>query len=197
MAAAFYGTGFKSTGLTAGLNTSDSDPDATFLLQPFDGANALAVLSSTWGTNSDGTLTLTTPAAYESLALFLSAGSAWGNISYAVNYTDSTATTGTIWLGDYDWCGNSPYAAMCEGRISRVDGAWQQPDAYGAKIYQVNLEGIDSSKTVSGIYCGNVESGWTAVGVFAVSGAQVPEPGTIALLATAAGLLVLSSRKRK
>jgi hypothetical protein len=186
-------------GLTAGLNASVSDPDATFVLQPFDGPNALAVLSSTWGTNPNGTLTLTTPAAYESLALYLSVGSAWGEMSYAVNYTDGTATPGTIWLGDYDWCGSSPYATMCDHRVSRDNGIWLSPDtSNGAKIYQVNLSGIDSSKTVSSIYCGDITNGWTAVGVFAVSGAQVPEPGSIILLAAAvAGLLVFSSRKRK
>ena len=67
----------------------------------------------------------------------------------------------------------------------------------GTKIYELDITGIDTSKSISSITFSGM-TGYTTAGIFALSGAPVPEPGTISLLSAGViGLLAYAWRRRK
>lgn len=74
-------------GLASGTHSSLTG-NGTFELQPFSGLNAIGLD----GANSSATLTLTTPAAYKSIAFY--GASSYGNktIDVTLNFSDATST---------------------------------------------------------------------------------------------------------
>jgi hypothetical protein len=173
---AFYQSGLPGT--SYGLPVSGvflSAVDGTqFQFQPYTNNNAL-VLNSDTGISS-GTLTLATPAVYQSIAILANSGSAdsTGTASLTLNFSD-----GTSFLTTYhapDWFYINPYALAGVDRINLSSGGTEGgPD--NPRFYQstINLAALlgTSNKPLASLVLGQDPSA-RSTAIYAVSGLLAP-----------------------
>jgi hypothetical protein len=179
----------------------------TFQLQPYSGPNALRILSAT-GT---GTLTLVTPGSYASVAILASSGSGGGPAGKAIlNFVGGATASITYHAEDWNQNGTpkGPAAIGALGRNENV-GAAGTSFTYGNPVpfamYETDFDlfalglntAILQSITFNGV--AGTGSGAAAVtGIFAISGAPVPEPSTLILCGLGGlGLLGFAWRRPK
>ncbi len=173
---AFYQSGLPGT--SYGLPVSGgflSAVDGTqFQFQPYTSNNAL-ILSSDTGLSS-GTLTLSTPEVYQSIAILANSGSAdsVGTAPLTLNFTDGTSFQTTYHAPD--WFNNTPYALAGVDRINLSSGATDGgPD--NPRFYQstINLSALlgTSNKPLASLVLGRDESA-NSTAIYAVSGLLAP-----------------------
>lgn len=184
-------TSAPTTGLPMGqVVTSQSDPNTTLIFPTVSGSspNALLIDSS-----NSGTLTLSTPAEYSTLALFGSTGSGTNTVSYTLHFAGGSTQTGTVTFPD--WFGNSPVAYDANGRIN--GSGYDSVNSGNPNVYEEQLTSfVDPHLALDSISLSTSGGGHT--GIFALSGTpvSVPEPNSLVLLGAGAMGCFLANRRR-
>jgi len=185
---AFYQKGLagKANGLPlTGVFESAWD-GALFQLQPYTGNNAL-VLSSETGL-SQGTLTLSTPALYNSISILAHSANGGGTPSLTLNFAD-----GSSFVTNYNalnWFGNLGFALQGFDDINLTSGATQgaptDPRFYQTTLDLIAIFGATNKPLSSLTFAQAAAAGATAVyAVSGVRGAQTNGPFTLASVTNA------------
>jgi hypothetical protein len=181
----------SSQGLpVSGSFTSTYNPSTTFQFQPYTDTNNVV--------NNSGTVTLTSPAKFDSLAFLTSAQGAGGE-SFSATLHFSDASTTVLTGSDPDWTFSGGNEALTnEGLVNR-GGSWS--GFYSGNLHMFEhdytLSPADQAKTLLSIDF-NLTGGQFE-DLFAVSGqAIVPEPGSLVALIglCGMGLIGLVLRRR-
>ena len=201
MGTSLYGQGVlgdATRGLVDGVYTSNCNSNTTFQLQAFNSNNALYLDHDA---HTTGTLTLTSPKAFNQLAFFSTGGSS--QVQYTIHYADTTTTVNAFYVTDW-FAGGSSIAENAKGRVYWDGSAWAAEPATegltgsGASIYQTTITGVDSTKSITSIEFAMIDSGTKKAAVFALSGHAVPEPCSLLMLISGSlGLLVYAWKNRK
>jgi hypothetical protein len=197
----YYTVGFNTGSPTSGLPTasfvSAADATTTFQLQSPASNNVLWLQQAGSGATS-GTLNLSTPGSYSSLAFLLTGFNGSQPGTYSLNFSSGLPTTGSFTaLDNFNQAG---FAISGFGRVSRSDGLFDAVGSTNPRLYQVTvtLTSGDAARTLTSITFNNAETSGTVfhdIGVFGVSGAPVPEPASMVVLG--AGALALLRRRKK
>ena len=215
-----YESGLNGSPAGTGLPTSHEftssfDSSTGFQFQKYTNTNNMLGLSTAIGTT--GTLTLTTPTSFDSLAILALSTNAASNSTGAVTLNFAGGITATTDYGAPDWFsyssgtttdGNSYGPAINNlGRIDVVDSSFSGPginggngpDMYQTTLNLASLNGQNYTGDVLDSLTFTQAPSTTTTGIFAVSGssaAAVPDPATLGLVAAGGlGLLLLKRRK--
>jgi hypothetical protein len=186
----WYETGLPGGGSgglpAAGVFTSAADPATQFLLASYTGPNALMLDQA----HNSGTLDFVSPGVYTSLS-FLTAsalGSATSPVlALTIHFADGTPSLTGLSIVSPDWFDQGPAAFVAGGRVNVGTGAFDSVGADNPRIYQENilLPSDAAGHAISSVtfdWSGGTTATHTAI--FAISGAPVPEPTSVALLGT-------------
>ncbi len=193
----WYGLGQNTvaptTGLPIGVTTSIGDPTTTFELAPFGSGNIPsddAVLIDSKHTT--GGLTLPSPAAYSSLALF-AASAGTGNVGdpmeYSLNFSDGSTQTGSLTVNDWFTNTNSSTTSVetvaygAGGRIVQTGGYYNVTSpGNNPSLYELSIP-VTSTMALLDSVSFTYSSGSGHTAILAISGAAlVPEPCFVALM---------------
>ena len=196
----FYQAGLP--GATRGLPASGSftslvDGTTVFQFQPYNGNNVLQLSAST---SSFGTLTFTTPGIYSSLSILAAAansGTSQGNL--VIHFADASVSP-TLQFNNSDWFFQPSPAIMGFGRINLGGTSAEDNGASAPELYQTTLNlaalGLNTKPIVSISFTDLSSDPRESTGIFAISGALVPEPGSFALVITGAAFLSVLRRRK-
>ncbi len=190
-----------NTGLPASGSTfvSQADPNHTFSLQSYTADNALLLDSA----SPTGTLTFATPQALAAVSFLTATGggdNGAGPFGVTVNYADGAASTTIPYdVISPDWFFNGPVAYDASGRAYPDPTGGTGFDNVGngqPNLYQVDLTLPDSTDPIASLTLNydDADTG-SQVAIFGLSGAAVPEPASVGLLA-AATVGLLARRRR-
>ena len=194
------------------VNSALTDPctgtNTQFQLQHYNGNNELKLGSPAV---SGQTLTLSTPAGYDNLAILAASGNIGGDCTSTFTLTFSDGSTSRpITYDPYDWGGGTSQKVFAEGLVRSPSGTEpasspQSISSASYNMYETDIDltaltssdgALDSAKYIQSITFAEPSSG--RIGVFAVSGVQntsaadpLPEPSTVSLMAVAAVPLLL------
>ncbi len=180
---AFFQVGMASAG---GLPVNGSIKSATntatlFLLQPATSTNALGL-----NPGQSGTISLTSPGSFSTLALFVNSSNGSSSFNVTLNYSNSTSTTFSGQSAS-DWFGGANSAIGSLGRYLLNTGTFDTGSATGGNpnIYQVSLSlsTADQAKTLTSITIADTTA-TTANSLFAlwgVSGISATAPTSLTL----------------
>jgi hypothetical protein len=191
----WYQTGLvaasPTTGLPTGTTQSSATGNGTFALASASGPNALLLNNAT----PTGTLTLTSPVPLNQVAFYDATGNGNGTINYLIHFVGGATEGGSFTSGD--WFNNSPTALNANGRINNtVNGTTDNVNAGNPRIYEHLFGVANTSAAVQSIdFTRAAANGNTSI--LAVSGAQVPEPGSIAALGVAATASLIRRRRTR
>jgi hypothetical protein len=184
-ATVYYEQGFNPTnatsGLKGGLMQSTTTSDLWFQLQSFTSDNAIY---------KGGTLTLTTAAAYDRIALIGATGNGTGNLTVTFKYTTGGDSvfypSGGI---EQDWFNGSEIAYTANGRVSTVNGEFTFVDSENPRLYE-SIFDIDQTRLLQSVVItdNNAASTDPRPVVMAISGEAIPEPASIAMLSVVSAL---------
>jgi PEP-CTERM motif len=197
--------GFYEAGLPSGTRglpssrtfTSLVDGTTVFQFRPYNGNNALQLSAST---SSFGTLTFATPGIYSSLSILAAAansGASMGNL--VIHFADASVSP-VLQFNNSDWFFQPNPAIMGFGRqdlgsTTPEDNGASYPELYPTTLNLAAL-GLNTKPIVSIDFTDLSSDPRESTGIFALSGTLVPEPGSMALLATGAVLLTLLRRRK-
>ena len=189
----FYQSGLAATNLTggmaaeglpqSGLFTSRVDNKTTFQFGPYDGSNVLYLTSS----QTTGTLTLNTPAAYKSLSVLAASAEGGGNGSLVIHFADNSASTAIAFnASNYFTTNSTPSAAAITQFGIEETGDYNEFYVFEYPYYYPNLYQTSINLQALGLHTKPITSvtftmpaganAATATGVFALSGAESPFP---------------------
>lgn len=148
----------------------------TFQLGPYGGRNVL-LLGNTYP--SSGTLILSSPQSFNSLAILASSANGGGNGSYILNFTNGTSSR-LLYDNAQDWYGTITNVALQgigrlklgQATLSTENPGWNNPNLYQTTL---NLAALGLNLPVASITFFKPSGGSTmSSGVFAISGAVMP-----------------------
>ncbi len=208
----YTGTGLVSvedTGpfVSAWQDTNNSN-QTEFQFQPYTGNNVLELGNAA---SPGQTLTLTTPAGYNNLAILAASGNIGGDATstFTLTFSDGSTTSAPITYDPYDWGGgNSQKVFTGLARMQWSNGSNPTISSASYNMYETDINlttltssngALDSAKYIKSITFAEPTGG--RIGVFAISGVQntsatdpLPEPSTVSLLAAAAVPLLFRRR---
>jgi autotransporter-associated beta strand protein len=167
----FYetGTGGQNTsGLpSSGRFVSANNPAVTYQLQGFTGNNVLLLGNA----NQTGTLTLSSPAKFQSLSFLTVGGSGSPTYSFTLNFQEGGSTTVTGFTAP-DWFNGANPVIVLNGRLNRNNGTFDSLGSGNPRMYNQDytLSAVDQGKTVTSIdftYTGGTGS---TLDIFGLSG---------------------------
>jgi Concanavalin A-like lectin/glucanases superfamily/Putative Ig domain len=158
---------------SSGTVLSQAD-GTTFQLGPYGGNNAL-LLGSPYPTV--GTLTFTTPQAYNSLAILATSANGGGNGTFVLHFSNG-ANSATYALNAQDWYNTTTNVALQgfgrlrlgQSTLSTEDAGWSNPNLYQTTL---NLAALGSNQPIASITFTKPGSSGSS-GIFAISGATMP-----------------------
>jgi hypothetical protein len=141
---------------------------------------------------TNGTLTVTTPAAYTGISLLASAANGAVVLDYTLHFSDGTTETGTVTAPD--WFGGTAVAITANGRVVALSGAFQNVASGNPRLYSVDIPVTNTSKVLNSIELGFNSGGANGrVGVIAVSAASGGEFTPIAVTGFTQDMVVEST----
>lgn len=118
---------------------------------------------------TNGTLTLTAPAALSAISLLTASGNSAVTLNYTLRFTDQTTETGTV--TSPDWFGGSPTAVNASGRVNASSGAYQNVGSADPRLYAIDIPIAASGKTLQSIeFTFGTGAANAHTAIFAVSG---------------------------
>jgi hypothetical protein len=191
-----YNTGAPLTGLPAsgGTFTSQADSRHIFTMGNYSSNNA-ALLSPTATTD---TITFANPSAFYALSFLTATGNGTAAFDLTINYADGAPSTYIPYdVVSPDWFFQGPAAFIANGRAYPGTGATTYDNVNNGEpnLYQLDVLMPDTTDPISSVTL-NYDATAGNLAVFAVSGAAVPEPTTLGLLA-ASTLALLGRRRRR
>jgi len=190
---AFYQSGLsgKSYGLPASGAFKSVIDGSQFQFQPYTASNSLVLSSETGLTN--GTLTLTSPAVYNSICVIANSANATSTSvgSLSLNFADGTSLVSSYHA--FDWFSNPGYALQQVERISLSSGATQGASTGDPRFYQTTLDIVAlvgaTNKPLASVTFGK-PSGVGATGIYALSGVRGNQAGGTYTLPTVTNTFV-------
>lgn len=176
----------SSQGLpSSGSFASQANAGVTFQFQPYDGNNAVV---------QSGTVTLTNPGKFNSLAFLVSAQGSGSTWNATLNFSDNTSTVLST-QADPDWTQTGLNAIDNMGLFPR-SGSWA--GAYSGNLHMFEhdflLSATDQAKTLTSISFNKISGNMV---LFAVSGIAVPEPSSLSLMGLVGMAIVRLARGRR
>jgi|GEM_PF-3027007 gliding motility-associated-like protein len=180
--------GFTPSGIY-GLPTNGllSSPDRSYQFSPFNGNNALYLL-----TDESGSLSLTNPALYTNLSLLVLATEGSATISVTFNFSDGSVQQSTKNVPDWFNQSTSPFNGY--GRVKRIDGPFLSGVHYegaenGRPIFTTLDFELPCEKTLQSISIFNSSPGVPAGSsfrafVFAASGTKITTSPQVSIVAS-------------
>ena len=198
----YFTLGWDAAAPSAGLPTasfvSAANASTTFLLAAPQGDNLLWLQQSGSGATS-GSLSLSTPGAFTTLAFLVTGFNGSQPTGYSLNFAAGSPTLGSF--SSLDNFNNAGYAIDGFGRVSRGDGVFDSVGGTNPRLYEIDmtLSAADQLRTLDSVTFTNNETSGTSfhdVGVFGISGAvAAPEPASLCALGL--GLAALARRKQR
>ncbi len=168
----FYQQGYSNNGVAYANGLPDSGSFISsaghgFQLAPFNANNDLRL-----DTLQSGTLTFNTPyqTVYDSLFVLISGASGGPQVSYTINFSDATTSTGEIFADDWFCVNCTPYALRNLGRVDRFTGALDGSNQFAIREYGIYLTGTDATKPIVSISFTNVTGAASAANIFGITG---------------------------
>lgn len=166
----WFERGFDVTRPTIGIPvagstfTAESDPNRSFKMPPSytDANNALLIYSQL----TNGTLAVTTPAAFTTLTVLSTVAGGNTTINFRVNYAGGGTQDGT--LGILDWFNQTPIAVTARGRTSLNDGRINDSYSSNPRLTYGDIVLTDPVNAVTSIDF--LSTSGNRVAIFAVSG---------------------------
>lgn len=194
---AFYEHGLAGTtnGLPASGSFSSALDGTLFQFQPYAGNNALLMSADTGITQ--GTLTLSSPASYNSLSILANSGTGGGTPAITLNFADgSTFTTN---YNAPDWFSSNPgFALQGFDRINLTNGVTQgaptDPRMYQTTIDLVSVFGA-TNKILSSVTFSKAAAA-AATAIYALSGIAAGQTGGGSAVASVANAPATSIQTR-
>jgi len=198
--------GFYEAGLSGGTRglpssrtfTSLVDGTTVFQFQPYKAANNALQLSAS--TSNSGTLTFATPGIYSSISILAAAansGASSGNL--VIHFADASLSP-TLQFNNSDWFFQPNPAIQGFGRQDLGSTTPEDNGASFPELYPTTLNlaalGLNIKPIVSIDFLDLASDPRESTGIFALSGTLVPEPGSMALVATGAALLAVLRRRK-
>ncbi|MDB6022122.1 MAG: hypothetical protein JWQ04_1979 [Pedosphaera sp.] len=164
-----YNTGALGTGLPAAGSTftDASSPNHSFKMASSYSANNVLLVDAT----HSGTLTPTTPAAYNALSFLAAAANGPIIIDYTVHHADTSTESGTIAVSD--WFGSQTAALNANGRVDVQSGAFDSVSTGNPRLYSFDITLANASSPVTSVdlsYDANTVNGAAEGAIFAMSG---------------------------
>ena len=177
---AYYQSGLagKSFGLPASGAFKSVMDGALFQFQPYTTNNALVLSSDTGLTN--GTLTLTVPAVYNSLAIIANSANATSSSAGALTLHFADGSTVVLTYNAPDWFSNPGFALQGFERINLANGATQGASTSDPRFYETPLDIVAlvgaANQPLAAITFGK-PAGVGATAIYAVSGVPGNQTG--------------------
>jgi hypothetical protein len=174
--ASWYEVGFNTNvnALTTGIPAAGSTfthatfPDHQYAMAPsYAAPNALLINP---GQVTNGTITVTAPAAYGNLSFLASGGNGGCTIDYTIHHADATTETGTLTVGD--WFSGANPAWTANGRVSVTAHTFDNVNNNNPRLYGYDVALANTASAVTSIDV-TFASGTGRAGILAVSGAPV------------------------
>jgi len=144
--------------------TAETDPNRSYKMPPsyVETPNALLVYSQI----SNGTLSVTTPAAYTTLSLLGSVAGGNTTIAFTVHYAGGGIQAGTVGL--LDWFGQTPIAVTANGRTDLGNGRINDINSGNPRLTYADIVLTDTVNAVTSIDFGSTSGNRAAI--FGISG---------------------------
>lgn len=177
----YYERGLNTSAPMTGLPTADTPftsadlPNVVFQLQSYSQSNALLLTN-----NQTGTLTLTAPTAFSSIAFLVATGNGNGGTeAITLHFGDGTPAYAGLSLSAPSWFDGSNPAFISMGRVDVPSGGFFNVGSNNPRLYDGSFDlaalGL-AGHTISSIDF--TFSGDGNAALFALSGSVVPEPNS-------------------
>lgn len=209
-----------ASGIQLGLVSGQLDPFSDYLFQPAIGNNTMMLSTN----RTTGSLLFQRPVSVVGLSLAGASGNGTGTNVLTLKFSDATTSTLTAIVGD--WFNNTNRLQTSNGRFDIFNNTFNNMNSDNPRVYAVNLalSQADQSKFLTGIdFSWTGSSTRTVTAIFGVSGdvtgighytaipltpasftddmivgvLEVPEPGTLTLVALGGVALLARARRNR
>jgi len=186
-----YNLDAPDTGIPAAGSTffSETAGDHSFQMPASYTANNALMIDRAF---TNGTITVTTPAAFTGISLLASAANSAVVLDYTLHFADGTSETGTVTTPD--WYNGTPVAVTANGRVVAATGGFESVASGNPRLYFVDLTVTNSSKVLNSIELGfNSGVANARVGILGVSASTGSDFAPIAVTGFTQDMVVEAS----